>query len=354
MVRVFDEARTAHLERLQSGADGAFIYRLRRYDFDAQLAVDVGARRLTRLQTAWALATGGYELVELNEPAAIRNWPSLVLYVTVLRLSSLVRRRRVRVLYYAIENFDVADFLRVRLHLPLWVARRVSALAFRWLIPSGTRIAFGTDQAAALYRAVNARALARAEVTLIPALSAVCDACDLPDERLPRVTFLGAFERRKGLQNLMACWPGVLAAEPDAELAILGKGPLEAVVAEWARSRTEVTLRIDPPRGEVHEVLRHTKVLVLLSERDGGWREQVGLPIVEALSHGCRIVTTTETGIAPWLLEHGHVVLSQPDRQSTTAAVRAALADTEPASSILRQLPAIDGRLHADTWLTRA
>jgi hypothetical protein len=42
-----------------------------------------------------------------------------------------------------------------------------------------------------------------------------------------------------------------------------------------------------------------------------GWREQLGLPILEGLSHGSRIVTASETGLAPDLSRDGHFVIAQ-------------------------------------------
>lgn len=86
------------------------------------------------------------------------------------------------------------------------------------------------------------------------------------------------------------------------------------------------------------------------------WREQVGLPIVEALAHGCRIVTSSETGLAAWLRENGHPVLA-PDAPADAwaAAVATTLTGDAQAESdatrILSALPAEDGRLAADHWL---
>ena len=82
------------------------------------------------------------------------------------------------------------------------------------------------------------------------------------------------------------------------------------------------------------------------------WREQVGLPLVEALSYGCTVVTTNETGLAGWLADHGHQVV--PGAAATAelaAAVVRALRAPLTVGAVLASLPAEDGRLAADRWL---
>jgi glycosyltransferase involved in cell wall biosynthesis len=89
---------------------------------------------------------------------------------------------------------------------------------------------------------------------------------------------------------------------------------------------------------------------VLPSQPSATWREQVGLPIVEGLSYGCTIVTTTETGLAGWLSEHGHrVVAADADDGELAAAVAAALLN--PVEDVVASLPDHDGRLAADAWM---
>ena len=93
-------------------------------------------------------------------------------------------------------------------------------------------------------------------------------------------------------------------------------------------------------------------MVVLLSQRRPRWREQVGLPIVEALAHGCNVLTTRETGLAEWLADHGHRVL--PNGSDVSAISRAlveVLLGQRDSTQVLAALPAVDGRLTADTWL---
>jgi len=64
------------------------------------------------------------------------------------------------------------------------------------------------------------------------------------------------------------------------------------------------------------------------------------------------VVTTDETGLATWLSDHGHhVVRGAAGADEVGDAVRRALAKDRPPTSVLADLPPVDGRLAADTWL---
>ena len=104
---------------------------------------------------------------------------------------------------------------------------------------------------------------------------------------------------------------------------------------------------LDPPREQIHRALRENSVLVLLPQK-----EQLGLPILEALSHGCEVVTNSETGLAAWLAAHGHGVLP-PDSSAEAVADAIAMALDRAAlrEGSLKDLPTTDQRIEADRWL---
>lgn len=324
-------------------------------------------------------------------------------------------RTRTTVVSYAIENLD--PFGRSAPSPRAAVSRRVRELAARIVARRLDRLAFGTPGARDLYDRLLARELTGVTTTLVPALPSPC-ACPTPapehaaapgpaagtgpaegpehavgpehsvgsehpvgpeDPVGPEhaaepnpaepahrvepgarpgsgtVLFLGALDRRKGVRDLLAAWPAVAAAVPGVQLVVVGTGPFRSEVEAVALERDDVRLVVDPPRSEVHAHLRRADVLVLLSQPTGTWREQVGLPLVEGLAHGCTVVTTPETGLASWLDEHGHVLVpvGAPPAQ-TAGAVVSALASARPPGDVLASLPAQDGRLAADAWLFAA
>jgi glycosyltransferase involved in cell wall biosynthesis len=351
-VRLYDVVRTAHLERGHSGPPATIVFRERRYDFDPELAEGLD---LLECPTAWSmvsvLARSGITQLEVNEPLMRAGLVRTVLALAVVRTSAALRRRPVAVVTYAIENkdpFGGPGGGRLRSRVRRWLDRRLSGVVMR----SVDRIAYGTPGAQDLYR--RRFPGARAEASTVLALSAACDCTGdvaaSPDE----VLFLGALSARKGLDRLLEAWPHVVRARPGARLTVVGTGPLQDLATEMAARRPEVTLVVDPPRGDVHRALRSAAVLVLLSQPTLTWREQVGLPLVEGLAHGCTVVTTAETGLADWLAAHGHTVLA-PDAApaAVASAVVAALAARRPAASVLADLPSDDGRQAAEVWLSR-
>jgi glycosyltransferase involved in cell wall biosynthesis len=167
------------------------------------------------------------------------------------------------------------------------------------------------------------------------------------------VAFVGDLAERKGIALLLAAWSSIEEREPDARLTVIGKGDLESVVRNVADQHASIEMLVDPPRHEIHRTLAAAAVLVLLSQRTVTWREQVGLPILEGLAHGCQVVTTSETGIADWLQDHGHDVVGPLASAGDVAdVVLTALRRRRSAASALGDLPARDGRLAADDWLS--
>jgi glycosyltransferase involved in cell wall biosynthesis len=210
-------------------------------------------------------------------------------------------------------------------------------------------IAYGTEGARDVYR-VNLPLRSDMAEMLIPALPA---AAGVPTvDRGSRVVFLGAFVARKGVRLLMEAWPTVHAARPDATLTLVGKGSLVDEVRAFAQHDDSVEIVEDPPRAEIRDILSRSLVLVLPSQPSPTWREQVGLPIVEGLEQGCAIVTTTETGLASWLDEHGHSVIEgDADAAALARAIIGQIEAGDRSAAILASLPPRDGRLAADAWM---
>jgi glycosyltransferase involved in cell wall biosynthesis len=351
---VYDTVRSAHLERAHQLAPASILYRRHRYDFDPALAEGLDLHQGGLLGSAVTVLRSGLTSVEVNEPLMRPSVARTAALVAVARAAARLRRRELFLTAYAIENRDPFGPGRP----PTVRARVRTALdraAGRYVARHLDRVAFGTAAAEALYDSLLGQELAGVRRALVPALSSPCGCPPGTGFRDGRVLFLGALTDRKGVSQLLDAWPEVVARRPDARLAVVGSGPLQPQVADVAAREASVELVVGPPRARVHELLRESAVLVLLSQRTPTWREQVGLPIVEALAHGCSVVTTDETGLARWLAEHGHDVLppGAPADEVAGAVVRA-LDRRRPPESVLADLPRTDGRLDADAWLSAA
>ena len=350
-VRLYESLRTAHLERAHELAPASIVYRVTRYDFDASLAEGLDLVPAGPVRAAWLVARSGVETLEVNEPLMTSSLPATALVLVALAVRRRLTGRSTTVVSYLIGNADpfaaaTAPRLRTRLR------RRGERVLARAVWRRLDRVVHGTDAARETYARLLGDPAARATVTTVPALPTRHPEARGGGVRPPAVTFVGSFVERKGLRVLAAAWPLVVAARPDATLALLGKGALEQEARALSVAQPSVTLEVDPPRPRIHSVLDDSRVLVLWSQPSPTWREQVGLPIVEGLSHGCTVVTTTETGLADWLTDHGHVAAADAaSPEVLAAAIVEALDAARSADDVLADLPTRDGRLAADDRL---
>lgn len=354
-VRLYDFIRTAHLERLREMAPADVLYRARRYDFDAALLPDADPpRRLGRWATVRHLLRTRYDYAEVNEPLLRPRWWDLAAQIAALRIRGHLSGQRPVIGAYCIGLRDPVASHRGRKRLPPALDEVYVRLMLRWLVGRMDRLAFGTDASREALQRYVAPALVAPRARDFPALPAACACLPAHDEQPEpgRVLFVGTFDERKGIEQLLRWWQEVPGVAGGLRLQLIGKGAMLDTVAAWAAGRDDVELTIDPPRAEIHRAYRRAGVVVLLSQRVGDWREQVGLPIVEGLAHGCRIVTTSESGIAGWLQDHGHLVLA-PDTEAIPGAeaLAAAAQRTPDRAAVLAALPHRDSRFDADDWL---
>lgn len=359
IARYYRGARTVHLERLATFEPGDFLYFKPMYDFDSTLAASIpNVSRVGFTQVLWRVLTKRYSMLELAEPYTPSALPQNLAIVAASYLSALVPSRRpaTRLVTYAIENADLASKLSAKTRAPKPLMRLAVRTLVGFCFARFNRIAFGTAAAMDNYRdLLGARRFEKVppERTLIwglptarPGLASV--------KQAPNVVFLGALDSRKGISNLMAAWDDIVSRVPDARLTVVGKGPLESQVTEWAAQRPAVTVLIDPPRASIREALSASSVLFLLSQPSPLWKEQIGLPILEGLEYGLEIVASTETGIANWLSEHGHRVISPAaSSKEVAASVADALTTGRSQVDVAGDLPSEDGRLIADRWIYR-
>lgn len=348
--RLYQTVRTAHLERAHELTPAAIIYGARRYDFDVSLMDGLELVEANPVRAALILATSQVTQLEINEPLMRSSARGTALALAGLRLRELLGGPRTTVVSYAIGNDDPT---RNRSTPRERISARVDLALMRFLWRRVDRMAYGTQASRNTYRDVLGSPPPRQTEMLIEALPRACFCADGAEPRDSlRLVFLGAFVERKGFPLLLDAWPLVRAVVPGATLTLLGKGRLQPLAERAAGLDDSIDLVIDPSRAEIHRRLAGSRVLALPSQPTPSWREQVGLPIVEGLSHGCAIVATTETGLAGWLRDHGHGVLDVPTTPEALAdAITAVMTSGPEPADITASLPAIDGRLAADEWM---
>jgi glycosyltransferase involved in cell wall biosynthesis len=95
--------------------------------------------------------------------------------------------------------------------------------------------------------------------------------------------FVGRFEARKGLHELVQAWPAVAAAVPAAHLVLVGRGALEGDLR--ARLGDDARVRFAGYASDVAPLLRSFHVLVMPSHWEG-----FGLVAVEGMAAGLPVI----------------------------------------------------------------
>lgn len=307
-------------------------------------------RRVGVLSAMRLLVGAEQRTLELPEPLWMRFLPTWTVLAVTWKAAGAVRRRPRRIVTYAMEVTPFRTLLAGDTHLPKPVVRLAAAIVGRLTAHFVDRICFASPTSAALYRSLPHVADIEHETFLeLPQPNRVH-----VDRTGPSMAFVGALERRSGLEPLMRAWERVETALPDARLTVIGGGPLLDDVRRWAGGRPETRRVLGPlPRPTALEHISTTRALVAPSLPDGRWREQIGLPIKEALAAGATVVTTRQTGLADHLEQTGHHVLDIDDElvPRLESALIAALTSPLSRASVLEALPDTDGRLTSDHWL---
>ncbi len=342
-VRLYQSVRTAHLERAHQLPPARLIYAERRYDFEESLAAGLDLVDGRGWRAARDLFLNPPRILEINEPLMLESTLWTLAGVFGARLRTLLGRS-VAIVTYAIENRDPRPDPPRR----TWKARlrrRLELAAAHVLVRQIDRIAYGTAAARELYEDFGVPSLIGRLIWALPKPQAAGVA------PRPVALFASAFALRKGIDTLLTAWPAVVRDLPEAQLVLIGKGAELERVQDAAASDPSLTVLVDPPRGEVLRWMENCRVVVLPSRPTASWREQVGLPIVEGLSYGRTIVTTSETGLAQWLAEHGHQVINPDDPAALAEALTTALHEPLDPATVAGALPPVDGRLAADAWM---
>lgn len=350
-VRLYDQVRSVHLERARELEPAAIVFRSKRYDFDEDLTDGLELAQAGTIAAARLALTSRITHLEINEPLYLDALPRTAVTLFAIGLRRIVGGRRATVATYAIENLD--PFATTPPRFKTRVRRGIERLLAEYVWRRVDNAVFGTAGAHGLYaQSFRTQPRRHSTVEALPSPCPCVDDADTANGHRNSVVFLGNFGARKGFSDVLAAWPLVRESRPDARLTLLGTGSQLDDARAAAAADPTITLHVDPPRSEIHAHLRTAHALVLPSRRMPGWREQVGLPIVEALAHGCEIVTTDETGIADWLREKRHRVLPSDASAARIAGAIAAAVDADRAKAdILATLPAVDGRIAAGRLL---
>ncbi|MGW9586181.1 glycosyltransferase family 4 protein [Microbacterium sp. NPDC055455] len=347
-LRLIPELRNYHIANRDDLSPSDTFYFERKYDLVGEIPdtfQQVAFRRALRLALS-----GRYTQLVMWEPLWVRLLPKHGIVILAWKLGTIRRRP---VLSFAMENNSLASLMTGGRSLPRW-----AVAAFGWVLGSYirfayARIAYASDGARRNYeRLPGVRQITSTTIPNLPARGPLSAADGAPGT----VVMVARMESRKGTGVIVQAWPEVEKANPDARLRIVGSGPDSDLISRWAAESPDTREFLGAQAHEsVMRIVADAQVLVLPSVRDGRWREQIGLPIHEALLNGLTVVTTDETGLADWLASRGHyVVPMQAVVDALPAAILGALNSPISRHEVVSQLPDRDARVVADLWLTGA
>jgi glycosyltransferase involved in cell wall biosynthesis len=124
--------------------------------------------------------------------------------------------------------------------------------------------------------------------------------------------FIGRFEERKGILELLQAWPNVVAAVPQAHLIFAGKGELELEMQH--RLGRDANVHFLGYRTDVPSLLRSFDVIVMPSHWEG-----FGLVAAEAMAAG-RAVIASHASSLPELIRDGVNGRTVPPRDARSLA----------------------------------
>ncbi|MHA7170186.1 glycosyltransferase family 4 protein [Arthrobacter bambusae] len=355
-IRIRPELRAAQVKRSSLMTPALTLYFDEKYDLGAT-SLRESFVKVNFLTCAMILAISKATILEVPEPLWLRFAAKNLILISVWKLFGLFRRNRRITVTYAIENNDLAALTSIR-DRPVFVLQRLfRLLAGAAIRASIDRIVFGSYASQELYYSLRGvRSIPNKLIEELPAKALSGHDRGYLRPGANEAIFVGELDDRKGIRDLMEAWPSVESDLPDAIITVVGGGELESKVRQWCEDRptSRVYLGLVPHEDTLSH-LGQASVLIAPSRRAGRWREQIGLPIVEALSLGTTVVTTDETGLATWLLEHGHVVIPEPRLgEILPRAITAALKSPLDRQAVVGVLPSIPGRIMADSWLHAA
>lgn len=349
-IRIRPELRAAQVERAVNMTPALTLYFDEKYDLGSTI-LSSAFRKVGLFESMRILCLSNASILEVPEPLWLRFLPKTVALAWAWKISGVIRKQKRMTVTYAIENNDLGHLLSPGRRLPRPLMRLARFTLGRLIRGMIDRIAYGSSASAELYKTLGGvTSISSVVIEELPArlVGASTDAAESQE-----ALFIGELDRRKGITHLMHVWPKVEESMPKARLTIVGSGVFADEVESWCKSKPDSRAFAGfVQHEELPRLLESSNVLVAPSCRDGRWREQIGLPIVEALAAGLTVVTTEETGLAPWLRGNGHFVIREKDIDfELGAACQRALESPMTRNEVRESLPAVAGRITSDAWL---
>ena len=135
--------------------------------------------------------------------------------------------------------------------------------------------------------------------------------------KAPRLVYVGRFERRKGVDVLLAAFHKLTTTYPDAELTLVGDGPerprLEQFVAHHRLRHVTFAGRVS----DAQRTRWFTWADIAVAPARGG--ESFGIVLLEALASGCALIASDIAGYRDVAVDGRDAWLVSPDNPERMA-----------------------------------
>lgn len=154
----------------------------------------------------------------------------------------------------------------------------------------------------------------------------------------PFLLYVGSAYPHKGLEDLLAAWPKIRGLHPELKLKIAGEKDV-FMRRVMSRAESDGLTGIDflgrVSDEELSDLYSSVSCLVFPSHFEG-----FGLPPLEALSHGCPVISSDAACLPEVLGKNGAIYFRAGDSDGIIAAVENVLAHPENARQTARQAAA--------------
>jgi glycosyltransferase involved in cell wall biosynthesis len=140
--------------------------------------------------------------------------------------------------------------------------------------------------------------------------------------------------KEKGHRYLLDAVPEIRAAHPDAQILVVGDGPLRPEMNEWIRARgLEAVVKFVGARGDVPELLSLMDVFVFPSLMEG-----LGIAVLEAMAARVPVIASAIRPLSE-IVRHGEngLLVEPRNAAALAAAVNRLLSDRAYADSLSRR-----------------
>jgi len=362
-LRIIPELRTSTLREVQEQIGVSVLYFKEKYDLQL-LPEKSKFRKVNTMQAMYEVFRSDAIVLELTEPLWMREIVRTALIGYTWKARSLIRRKSNYCFTYAIENNGLNNLIFGTVDAHNFITHYIRKFLGFLISRIYTHAAFGTYAAYKNY-ALNkflvqiphiyperyAMQESVSTTSLIPRFEDYSGVASKAGQEYTYL-FVGVLEKRKGIDLLIQAWEILDQVDFKGRLIIVGSGALEKKVSEWCLKAPERRSYLGFKTGDkLNSIYQSADFLLAPSQRDGRWREQVGLPIIEGLSFGLTVITTSETGIADGLRAHGHIVLEDGNRpESLAKGISTSFEVLIPKEIVKWQISGLSNRTKAFDW----